>query len=45
MLDWSAGDVKQLPKYQNVLPYLFDPSLGKAIHENVVNELIFFGRL
>lgn len=45
MLEWTACDVKQLPKYQNVLPYLFDPSLGKTGHENVVNELIFFGRL
>jgi len=45
MLDWSAAEVKQLPKYQSVLPYLFDPSLGTSVHENDVNELIFFGRL
>lgn len=45
MLNWSASDVESLPKFQRVIPYLFDPSLRKAKPEQVASELIFFGRL
>ena len=45
MLDWSATDVESLPKFQRIIPYLFDPFLRKASPKRVASELIFFGRL
>lgn len=45
MLNWTLGDVKDLPSFQRVLPYLFDPELPASGHDKCVKELIFFGRL
>lgn len=45
MLNWSASDVEKLPELQQVVPYLFDPTLRKAGPRERARELIFFGRL